>query len=76
MENVYCGLGTAGSTTTTVVVRKNGVIIATMNILAGFQYSAVITSVRFTPQSDYGEAEITVAGTAARNLSVFGLFNR
>ena len=63
-------LDTPGSSTTTVVVKKNGSTVATLTLNAGrYHQTALLTDVSLT-QFDYLTVETTAAGTGAKNLNV------
>ena len=63
-------LGTAGSTTTTVELLKNGSTVATVNLGAGATYgTATFTAaVTFTARTDTYAISVTAAGTGAADL--------
>ena len=73
LDDLSATLDTAGSTTTTLEVRKNGVAVATLDLAAG------ITSASVAPSESYADGDlytiaITAAGTGAADLQTFARF--
>lgn len=63
-------LDTPGTSTTTVVVKKNGSTVATLTLNSGrYHQTALLTDVSLT-STDYLTVETTAAGTGAKNLNV------
>lgn len=62
-------LGTAGSTTTTAVVKKNGTIIATVSLGSTVNTLAVQPEVSVST-GDFLTVDVTAAGTGAKDLVV------
>lgn len=62
-------LGTVGTSTTTVVVKKNGTTVITLSLTSG---TATITSSATVSLAtgDYLTIDVTTAGTGAQNLTV------
>ena len=70
ITQVDATLDTPGSSTTTVVVKKNGSTVATLTLNSGrYHQTALLTDVSLT-QFDWLTVETTAAGTGAKNLSV------
>lgn len=63
-------LQTAGSTTTTIVVYKNGVQVGTFNMTAGMTDTGKVTLAQTSTDGDYWDIAITAAGIGALGLSV------
>lgn len=72
---IYAGLRDAGTTTTTLSIRKNGSEIAQLNLLANVTYNEVQVSVPFAARFDTATVAITAAGSGANSISVFGVFD-
>jgi hypothetical protein len=67
----YCTLTTAGSTQTVVTLKRNGVSLGTVTIAASATSgSGTWTAAEFDGEDDYLTAEITTAGTSAKDLVV------
>ena len=63
-------LDTPGTSTTTVVVKKNGSTVATLSLASGkYHQTALLWDVSLTT-ADWLTVETTAAGTGAKNLSV------
>lgn len=68
---VFCSLKTQGSTSTTVVLKRNGSTVATVTIPANTTSAFTNCSVAFVgPEQDVMTAEITSAGTGAAGLTI------
>lgn len=72
---VYGALDTAGATTTSVSLRKNGVEFDVLSFPPGQIHNEVSVSVLFSPRQDEFQVAITSAGTGAKSLSIFGQFD-
>lgn len=62
-------LDTAGSTTSTIIVKRNGSTVKTISMTSGEQFEAGELVLAVNPE-DYLQVEITVAGTGAVGLDV------
>ncbi len=69
INTVLMSLKTAGSTTTTAVLQKNGATVATLSLAASATYVALPVNINFL-KTDYASLEITAAGTGAYDLTV------
>lgn len=67
---VAVSLGTAGSSTTTVTVMKNGNVIATVTLAAGATFKLTKVTSDFTGNQDALTVAVTGAGTGALDLDV------
>lgn len=74
LVNVVVSLGTAGSSTTTVLVKKNGSTIETITLGSGVNFDRTRTSVSFTADSDYMTVTVSGVGTGAADLTVQARF--
>lgn len=68
-------LAKAGSTTTTLVYKRNNVAIATMKILPNETMNQIVMNTRFM-QGDLINVELTEIGTGAETLTAFADFDR
>lgn len=70
LQRIACYLGGAGSTSTTVVVKKNGSsTLNTSTITGGNTYINTVTSISLVA-NDYITIDVTAAGTGATDLYV------
>lgn len=69
-------LKTAGSSTTTVVVKVNGGTQATINLASSDQYEAASMDDALVADTDYATVETTAVGTSAAGLVVTLRFRR
>lgn len=72
--DVYVGeatasLGTAGSTNTTIDVKKNGTTLQTITLGNGVSTASVAINTAFTADTDVLTFAITAVGTGAQNLT-------
>lgn len=67
LVRLQAALGVAGTTSTTVVVKRNGTVVATLVVPAGSTQAHMELSIA-VPTSSYLTMGVTVAGTGARNL--------
>lgn len=72
---VYGYLDTAGTTTTTVSLLKNGVNFGYLKFLSGVTYNELVVSTAFSARKDEFQVALTTAGTGARSISIFGEFD-
>lgn len=71
LVRVFASLGTVGTSTTTVRIKKNGVVIDSFNLTSGVDTaSAYLGDVNLAGDSDYITVAVTLAGTGARDLDV------
>lgn len=75
LVNIVCSLGTAGTSTTTVQVKKNGTTIATVNLTSGATFSRARAAEMFVADTDALTVTISAVGSAAANLSVQARFS-
>lgn len=68
-STVRASLGTAGTTTTTVVLMKNGADVATLNLTSGVATTTQGYSTAFAA-GDYFQVRTTAVGTGATDLTV------
>ena len=68
-------LAKAGTTTTTLVYKRNNVIIATMKFLPNETMNQIVMNTRFM-QGDLINVEITQVGTGAETITAFAEFDR
>lgn len=78
LVRVVCALGAAGSTSTTLRLRRNGTIVGDIVTLASgaTKTVALFTGVNLAPDEDALTVELVTAGTGAENLSVLCRFGR
>ena len=70
ITQVDATLDTPGTSTTTVVVKRNGSTVATLSLASGiYHQTALLTDVSLTA-FDWLTVETTAAGTGAKNLNV------
>lgn len=69
-------LKTAGSSTTTVVVKIDGGTQATINLAASDQFEKALLAATLESDTDYATVETTAAGTGAQGLVVTLRFRR
>lgn len=69
-SGVFASLGTAGTSTTTAVLKKNGTTVATLSFASGANTDDETVAISLTAKTDYLTAEITDAGTGALDLTI------
>ena len=74
MVNVVASLGTAGSSTTTVQVKKNGSTVVTLTLAASATFTRTRANVGFIEDTDYITVTVSAAGTGAKDLTVQARF--
>lgn len=72
---VVCSLSTAGSSTTTVQVKKNGSTVVTVSLTSGQTLIKATAGVPFVKDSDALTVTISAAGTSAAGLTVQNRFS-
>lgn len=71
MHRIFFALKTAGTSTTTVVAKKNGAVVATFGLASGVTSDAVdVSVVLLGPEVDKLAFAVTVAGAGAIGLEV------
>ena len=74
LVRLQAALKTAGSTSTTIVVKRDGTVVATLVIAAGDTLAGMELSVA-VPTTSYVTMGVTVVGTGARDLVVTTLIS-
>lgn len=70
LVKVVCSLVTAGTTTTTVQIKKNGSTVVTVNLGSGVTLDETIANVEFGKDSDALSITVSAAGSGAAGLTV------
>lgn len=70
LVNIVCSLGTTGTSTTTVQIKKNGSTIATVTLTSGVGFSRIRAGETFIADSDAVTVNVSGAGTGAAGLIV------
>lgn len=70
LTSVVVNLGTAGTSTTTVQLRRSGVSVVSVSLTSGSTLMKVPASVRFGADQELMTAAITAVGAGARNLTL------
>jgi len=70
ITQVDATLDTPGSSTTTVVVKKNGSTVVTLSLTSGIYHNTALPVDLSLTQFDWLTVETTAAGTGAKNLNV------
>ena len=70
LTQIDATLDTPGSSTTTVVVKKNGSTVATLTLASGIYHQTNLPVDVSLSTTDYLTVETTAAGTGAKNLNV------
>lgn len=70
LTKLVVSLGTAGTTTTTVELRKNGGAIASVSLGAGETFATTALSDGMVNDLDYLQVAVTAAGSGAEDLDV------
>lgn len=73
LTSIAVALGTAGSSTTTFTVKRNGTVIATVNLTTGVADLTVVIGVRVYAEDRLSIA-ITAAGTGAADMTATARF--
>lgn len=63
-------LGTAGTTTTTVAFKVNGITVTSLSLGAGEKFKRLTLSKSLAPDIDFATIAITAVGSGAANLDV------
>lgn len=70
VSSVAVNLGTAGSTTTTIEVRRDGVAVGAVQLASGVTETKFPLGARFGSDQERLTVAVTTVGTGARNLTV------
>jgi hypothetical protein len=73
---VVARLRVAGTTATTILIKKNNVTVLTVNLPAGQLHVEITCSIFFAPDQDVLHDVISVVGTGATDLTVMHRFRR
>jgi len=67
---MVCSLQTAGTTTTTVVLKQDGATVATATLASGVTFSRITPRARYGADTEAMSVAVSGAGTGAKDLSV------
>lgn len=70
VTSVLCSLGTAGSTSTTVQIKRDGVVVRTITLAAGVTVARAVPQVPLGADQEALTVTVSAAGTGARDLTV------
>jgi hypothetical protein len=74
LYGVVLSLGTAGTSTTTVEVKKNGTVVDSVSLGSGGHYALETFNTHFRKLTDYASVKTTAVGTGAKDLVALLLF--